>query len=91
MNEEKKPQHNFNDWVTWTDRDIDPRVFYVSIPLQALTDNSIGTAMARGVMDEIKQKILQLIVLKRKKKFEDKNKIIIPKAVSPVPNSLKVH
>ena len=60
MTIEAKDKRSFS---TWLDDEKDPKMFYVAIPIAELTDAPMGTAMARGVMDEAKQVAVNIILL----------------------------
>lgn len=87
----EKQKHDYVSFKTWVDDDKDPKVMYVSIPLGAMAENlAAGTAMVRGVLDEVKGVCIG-IIQKRRLGAQIKNgkKLVVPPNVHPMPRNMK--
>ena len=64
---------------------VNAKTITVTMRLDHFAEMEFGTALVRGILDEIKQQILQVIAAKRAQKQQQQTKIIQPAGV------LKVH
>ncbi len=84
-------KHDYVNFKTWLDDEKDPKVMYVSIPVAGLAENlGAGTAMVRGVLDEVKGVCIN-IIQKRRLAAQIKNgkKLVMPPGVLPMPPNMK--
>lgn len=79
-----------NNFRIWYDDDQAKNYMYIKVPVQNLVaDDSFGTILARGFMDQLKSELLAWIKFYRMKK--EKGKIITPGSVPVGPiDTLKV-
>lgn len=82
INEPSEEQKNQGICV-WYDNDPEPKIMFVSIPLEALSKNPLGTALLRGFLEEqVKGTALYHI---KNIKIKNESKIIQPSKGGKVP------